>query len=114
VVLAGSLWEKIADESNVKYSRETYADREILSDGSLCPRSVEGSVIEDSKRIVDRALKMVKEKTTISFEGDLISIDFDSICLHGDTNGAVEIAKKINDSFKKNRIQVTAMSKLVR
>ena len=45
VVLAGSKWESLAQDQNVKIAKETYADREIMQDGTLCPRSIEGSVI---------------------------------------------------------------------
>tara|TARA_B100000579_G_scaffold437715_1_gene468473 strand:+ start:54857 stop:55621 length:765 start_codon:yes stop_codon:yes gene_type:complete len=113
VVLAGSLWEKIALDSGVKVSRETFADREFMSDGTLCPRSIDGSVIEDSEKIVNRTLKMIKDKEVDTFEGDKIKIDFDSICLHGDTEGAVEIARSINSSFQKNNIIITSMSNVI-
>ncbi|MBK89782.1 MAG: lactam utilization protein LamB [Chloroflexi bacterium] len=113
VVLAGSLWEKIALDSGVKVSRETFADREFMSDGTLCPRSIDGSVIEDSEKIVNRTLKMIKDKEVDTFEGDKIKIDFDSICLHGDTEGAVEIARSINNSFQKNNIIITSMSNVI-
>ncbi|MEC7837403.1 MAG: 5-oxoprolinase subunit PxpA [Chloroflexota bacterium] len=113
VVLAGSLWEKIATESGVKVSRETYADREFMSDGTLCPRSVKGSVIEDSKRIVERTLQMINTNQVKAFDGDIIKIDFDSICLHGDTKGSVQIAKSINNSFRENNIILTSMPKII-
>jgi len=113
VVLAGSLWEKIATELGVKISRETYADRELMSDGTLCPRSVNGSVLEDTKKIVDRTLQMIKTHEVQSFDGGIIKINFDSICLHGDTKGAVQIAKSINNSFIENNITLASMSKII-
>lgn len=113
VVLAGSLWEQIALDSGVKISRETYADREIMSDGSLCPRSVKGSVIEDPQRIVKRTLQMVKNNEVETFDGKKIEIDFDSICLHGDTKGSVQIAKSIKKSFEENNIIISSMSDVI-
>ena len=113
VVLAGSKWESIAQDKNVKIAKETYADREIMQDGTLCPRSIEGSVIEDSDLIVERTIRMVQKKEVQTFDGGLINVDFDSICLHGDTKGAVEIAKKINTSFEKNNITIAPMSKII-
>ena len=113
VVLAGSKWESLAQDQNVKIAKETYADREIMQDGTLCPRSIEGSVIEDSDLIVERTIRMVQKKEVKSFDGDVINVDFDSICLHGDTKGAVEIAKKINTSFEKNNITITPMSQII-
>ena len=113
VVLAGSKWESIAQDKNVKIAKETYADRQIMQDGTLCPRSIEGSVIEDSDLIVERTIRMVQKKEVKTFDGGVINVDFDSICLHGDTKGAVEIAKKINTSFEKNNITVTPMSKII-
>ena len=113
VVLAGSKWESIAQDKNVKIAKETYADREIMQDGTLCPRSIEGSVIEDSDLIVERTIRMVQKKEVKTFDGGVINVDFDSICLHGDTKGAVEIAKKINTSFEKNNITIAPMYKII-
>ena len=84
-----------------------------MQDGTLCPRSIEGSVIEDSDLIVERTIRMVQKKEVKTFDGGVINVDFDSICLHGDTKGAVEIAKKINTSFEKNNITITPMSKII-
>ena len=113
VVLAGSLWENLANEANVKYVRETYADREFMSDGSLTPRSIHGSVIENTTRIIERTLKLIKTGNVDSFQGDEISIKFDSICLHGDTKGSVQIAKEISESLKKNNIGIKSMSNIL-
>ena len=113
VVLAGSKWESIAQDKNVKIAKESYADREIMQDGTLCPRSIEGSVIEDSALFVERTIRMVQKKDVQTFDGGVINVDFASICLHGDTKGAVEIAKKINTSFEKNNITIVPMSKII-
>ncbi len=113
VVLAGSMWEKLATDLGAKISRETYADRELMEDGSLCPRSVDGSVIEDSQKISDRTIKMIKKNEVITFNGEKIKVDFDSICLHGDTKGALDIAKSLNKSFAENNVIVTSMSNII-
>jgi len=113
VVLAGSLWEELADEANVKYIRETFADREFMSDGTLAPRSIEGSVIENIDLILDRTLSMIKNGKVKSLQGDVIEIKFDSICVHGDTKGSVEISKKINDKLKTNGIKIKSMFEIL-
>jgi|TARA_B110000263_G_scaffold248698_1_gene264224 UPF0271 protein len=113
VVLAGSLWEELADEANVKYIRETFADREFMSDGTLAPRSLEGSVIENIDLIVDRTLNMIENGKVKSFQGDEIEIKFDSICVHGDTKGAIEISKKIHDKLKTNDIEIKSMFEIL-
>ena len=113
VVLAGSLWEDLADESNVKYVREAYADREIMSDGSLCPRNIKGSVITDPNLIAKRSLDIVLNKKVQSFEGDYVSVDADSICLHGDTKGAVKIANVVFNNLKENDIDIVPMCEIL-
>jgi len=113
VVLAGSIWEKVAIDYGVKISRETFADREFMSDGTLCSRSIDGSVIEDPEKIVNRTLRMIKDNEVDTFDGNKIKIDFDSICLHGDTKGSVEIARSINNSFRENDIMITSMSNVI-
>ena len=74
---------------------------------------MKGSVIDNTKKIVNRTIDLVKTGKVRSFEGEDISIDFDSICLHGDTKGAVDIAREIQESFKRNNIGIKSMSDIL-
>jgi UPF0271 protein len=85
----------------------------VHSDGTLVSRSQEGSVIHDLNEVVDRSLQMVTEGKIVSVEGDIIEVQADSICLHGDTPGAVDMAQTLKEQFVANGVEITPLSNLV-
>ena len=74
---------------------EVFADRTYDPDGSLTSRSKPGSVIHDSAAVVERAIRMVQRKEVVAVDGSVIHLEADTICLHGDTRGAAELAKAV-------------------
>ena len=70
---------------------EAFADRAYAPDGTLVPRRVPGSVIEDTDCVVDRVLRMVTHKEVVAVDGSSVTLQADSICVHGDTPGAVAV-----------------------
>ncbi len=109
VVLAGSKWVKIGKEMGNRIAQETFADRAFNADGTLVARSVEGSLLHDPDVVVERSLKIVTEGTATAITGEEISIDADTICLHGDNPGAVELASAIRSRFEESGVEVTPM-----
>ena len=61
LALAGSRWIDIAQDMGLRVGREVFADRALNPDGTLVPRSKEGSVIHDTAEVVERSLRMVTE-----------------------------------------------------
>jgi len=90
--LAGSEFVPAAEAAGVKFAAEAFADRAYLKDGSLMPRSREGSVIHDAESAARRVVQMVTKGTVTADDGALITFHPDTICLHGDTKEAVEMA----------------------
>ncbi|MEE8046417.1 MAG: 5-oxoprolinase subunit PxpA [Dehalococcoidia bacterium] len=113
VVLAGSQWEKIARSHGVRVARECYADRAVTTEGTLVPRSQPGAVIHDPEAVVDRSLKLATEGKVTAVDGTEIDFSADSICLHGDTAGAVELAAAVRGSLEHAGVEITPMDKLV-
>ena len=109
VVLAGSKWVKIGKEMGNRIAQETFADRAFNADGTLVARSVEGSVLHDPDVVVERSLRIVTEGTATAITGEEISIDADTICLHGDNPGAVELASAIRSRFEESGVEVAPM-----
>src|SRR5918993_819902 len=72
---------------------EVFADRAYERDGSLVSRQKNGSVIHDQQTVVERAVRMVKEKEVVAVDGSTIALQADTICLHGDTPGAADLAR---------------------
>lgn len=113
VVLAGSQWESIARSQDVRVARECYADRAVTPEGSLVPRSQAGAVVHDPNQVVARSVKLATEGKVIAADGSEIDFSADSICLHGDTAGAVELAAEVRAALEASGVQITAMADLI-
>jgi UPF0271 protein len=113
VVLAGSQWESIARAQGVRVARECYADRAVTAEGTLVPRSHPGAVIHDLAQVVERSLKLATEGKVTAIDGTEIDFSADSICLHGDTAGAVELAAAVRGSLEAAGVEITSMNKLI-
>ncbi len=92
VGLAGSQLIAAAAALGLPHAREAFADRTYHADGTLRPRSLPGAVIEDNNLALAQCLRIAQHHAATSFEGDVISVHADSLCLHGDTPGAVSRA----------------------
>jgi len=113
LAISGGYRIQAAKELNLKVANEFFADREVQNNGRLVPRSINGSVIHDKKKIVKRVLKAVLENKLISFEGKELNIKVDSICVHGDTAGALDIIKTIRTALLKEGVVITKLSNFV-
>ena len=70
-------------------------------------------MIHDIEEVVDRSLRMVTEGKVISANGNLVEVEAESICLHGDTPGAVDMAKSLRAAFEGEGIEIISLAKLV-
>ncbi|MBN17895.1 MAG: lactam utilization protein LamB [Chloroflexi bacterium] len=113
IALANSKWIKIAKEMGLKVAREIFADRALNPDGSLVSRSITGSVIHDTKTVINRSIKMIKNGSATTIEGKEISVEADSICLHSDTPGSIEMAKLLHSELGQNGIEIQKITSLV-
>lgn len=113
VGLAGSVWIEAGGEAGLKVAHEVFADRALNPDGTLVPRSRPGAVIEDPEQVIAASLKMVLEQKATAIDGRDISIKADTICLHGDTPGAVELARKLRERMEEAGIQVIPMGQFL-
>ncbi len=113
VVLAGSLWEQVAREAGARVARECYADRAVTAQGQLVPRSQPGAVIHDEEAVIKRSLKLATEGRVVAVDGTEIAFAADSICLHGDTPGAVKLAQSVRQQLEAAGVKVKPMSEIV-
>ncbi len=95
--LADSAIHSAADRHGVGFFREAFADRAYLPDGTLAPRSIEGSVIADPLVAADRAVRMAVDGTVVALDGTVLRVELDSLCVHGDTPDAVAMAAAVRD-----------------
>lgn len=113
VVLAGSPWETTARHLGVRVAREVFADRAFTAAGTLVPRSRPGAVIHDANEVIERSLRLVLDHRVTAVTGETIELAADTICLHGDTPGAVDLAAALRRAFEHAGIALTPMAALV-
>jgi UPF0271 protein len=104
--LAGSGMLDAGRRAGLTVAAEGFADRAYEPDGSLTPRSVAGSVIHDPADVVSRAVRMVREARVVARNGAEISVKVDTICVHGDTPGAANLARALRAGLEEARIRV--------
>lgn len=92
--LAGGVVLDIAERAGLKVAAEAYADRSYLPDGRLVPRTEPGAVLHDPTIVAERMLRFVEHGVIRSIEGTDVRINAQSICVHGDSPGAVEMASE--------------------
>ena len=105
--LANSELIKAAQNANMKFAQEVFADRNYQSDGSLVPRSQPTAVISNPAEAAQRALEMVEKKSVVSVTGEVVPLAVDSICVHGDNHSAVDLAIEIKKLLLENQVTVT-------
>ena len=113
VALAGSRWVDIAEDMGVRVAREIFADRALNADGTLVARSQPGAVIHDTGEVVERSLRMVTEGKATAITGETIDARADSLCLHGDTPGAVEMARALKRELTAAGVEILPLGELL-
>ncbi len=104
--LSGSHLISEAGALKIKTAAETFADRSYQIDGSLTPRSIKGALIENSADSLQQVLQMVNEKTVKTINGEIIPINAETICIHGDGEHAVEFAASIRKKLIAHQITI--------
>jgi UPF0271 protein len=89
-------YQSIADDFGVSLLFEAFADRAYTKEGSLVPRSSEGAVLHDVEEIVERVKCLTASKTIKSIEGEILYLNADTICVHGDNKEALSIIKALH------------------
>lgn len=93
--LPGSVWLQAATDAGLTPVGEAFADRAYTSDGSLVSRREPGAVLHDPELIAERCIAMARGEPIRDIDGHELVIEAGSICVHGDTPGAVEIARVV-------------------
>ncbi len=91
--LPGSSLADAAADAGLPFVAEGFADRAYLADGRLMPRNRPGSVLEDADEVSARAVEMAVHRRVSAADGTVLALEAQSLCLHGDTAGAVRLAQ---------------------
>jgi 5-oxoprolinase (ATP-hydrolysing) subunit A len=109
--LSGSALIRAGRDAGLKVANEVFADRTYQADGSLTPRSRPGSMIEDVKDSLAQVEGMLTRGRVRALDGSEVSIEADTICVHGDQAGAAQFAKELRGMLKRLGIEVATVSK---
>ena len=102
----GSAMLQEASGVGMKVAREGFVDRRYEGDGTLQSRSVAGSVLTNPADAVRQALSFVKDGGVTSVDGRFHKLAVDTLCVHGDTPGAADIARAVRDALAKAKVKV--------
>jgi UPF0271 protein len=103
-----SLQVDAARSLGLKVFREAYADRAYAGEGGLVPRFERGAILTDSDRVVAQCLRLAQRGEVVAADGTVIATQAQSICLHGDTPGAVNLARTVRRALEAAGIEVRA------
>ncbi|MEI8407422.1 MULTISPECIES: LamB/YcsF family protein [unclassified Kribbella] len=109
--LPGSAWLRLAAEAGLAVIHEAFADRAYTPAGTLVSRSEQGSVLHDADQIAARCAAMATGAPIQDHQGGDLTLDPHSICVHGDTPGAVEIARRVRAALEEAGVVLTPFSR---
>lgn len=104
--LAGSELVKAGERIGLKVANEVFADRTYQSDGTLTSRKESNALITDHETAIRQIVRMVKEGKVTATDGTDVTIQADTICIHGDGKTALEFAKVIPGALQNEGIEV--------
>ncbi len=92
---APSALSRLAEAAEVRIAREVFADRNYMPDGSLVPRGRPDALLHDAEKAANRVFGMLRDNTVRAIDGSEVRVEVDTICVHGDTPGAVQFAQQL-------------------
>lgn len=95
LVQPGSAAVAAARGAGLDVAFEAFADRAYLPDGTLAPRTLAGAVLHDPARVAERVARLVADGTIDTIDGRRVAVDAASVCVHGDSPGAVAMATAV-------------------
>ncbi|MEU1317611.1 LamB/YcsF family protein [Streptomyces tibetensis] len=108
--LPGSRLLTLAGKAGLPVVTEAFADRAYTDAGTLVPRTLEGAVVTDPDAVVERSLALARSGEVVSRSGTRIKVRARSLCLHGDTPGAVELARLVRERLESSGVRVEAFA----
>ena len=99
---------RAGEAHGLQIAREVFADRNYLNDGWLVPRTRPDALLRDPKKAAQRVLRMLREGKVCSVEGRDVDVRGETICVHGDTPGAVEFASELRTQLEREGVKISA------
>ncbi|MEV5844261.1 LamB/YcsF family protein [Streptomyces sp. NPDC048179] len=108
--LPGSRLLERAGKAGLPVVPEAFADRAYTDEGTLVPRGREGAVVSDPETVVERSVELARSGAVTAHSGARIAVRARSLCLHGDTPGAVELARRVRARLTEAGVTVAAFA----
>ena len=99
---------RAGEAHGVQIAREIFADRNYLNDGWLVPRTRPDALLRDPEEAAQRVLRMLREGKVRSVESRDVDVRGETICVHGDTPGAVEFARELRTQLEREDVSIRA------
>ncbi len=99
--LPGSAWLRLAERAGLRVVSEAFADRAYTPQGELVSRRLPGAVLHDADEIARRCVAMATGQPVLDVDGGALLLSPASICVHGDTPGAVDIARRVRTELER-------------
>ncbi|WP_237208446.1 LamB/YcsF family protein [Rothia nasimurium] len=108
--LPGSEVARAADALGVPVFYEAFADRGYTPEGTLVSRREPGAVIHDPQAVAERVVRMAVDGEVVAVDGSVVPLQAASVCVHGDTPGAVAIAAQVRVALEDAGVQLRAFA----
>ena len=102
---------RAAEAEGLRFAAEAFADRAYDAAGGLVPRSRPGALITDPAAAAARALRIVRHHVATSVEGAEVPMHADTLCLHGDSPHALDIARAVRETLEGAGVSVQALAR---
>jgi UPF0271 protein len=110
LTLPGSATEAAAAEVGLRVVTEAFADRGYADDGTLVPRDQPGAVLTEPGAVAARAVSMVTEGIVETVAGHHLELSPQSVCVHGDTPGAVRLASAVREALAQAGVRLASFA----
>ncbi|MFZ4155369.1 LamB/YcsF family protein [Streptomyces pseudogriseolus] len=108
--LPGSRLLELAAKAGLPAVEEAFADRAYTDEGTLVPRGEEGALVTDPGAVLKRSVDLARGGEVVALSGRRIGMRARSLCLHGDTPGAVDLARRVRDALEASGVRVEAFT----
>lgn len=108
--LPGSEVLRLAEAAGLRAVPEAFADRAYTPEGTLVPRSLPGAVLDDPAQVAEHVLRMATESAVRAVDGSILKIRAESICVHGDSPGAVAMAAAVKSALSGAGVSLAAFA----
>jgi 5-oxoprolinase (ATP-hydrolysing) subunit A len=104
--LPGSALLRAAEAAGMRPVPEGFADRGYTPDGRLVPRREPGALVEDPAAVAERAVRMATDGVVTAVDGSRLLMPVESVCVHGDTPGAAQLARAVRAALTEAGVTV--------